>query len=132
MAALLAAMLASDRWVRGAHCPARLARLHPKTWVHPDPRDQPLMLLSTALPRLPPSPPCRGGNIRPLRRLLLTRCEKAFELTPPPGEGRAQGRRADEGTGGGKGAQGGGAGSLAGTRPRIPADCLPPIPDGIR
>lgn len=30
--------------------------------------------------------PRRNGNGRPLRRALLTRCEKAFDLTPPPGE----------------------------------------------
>lgn len=27
-----------------------------------------------------------GGNARLLRRLLLTRCEEAFDLSPPPGE----------------------------------------------
>lgn len=29
-----------------------------------------------------------SGNGRQLRRLLLTRCEKAFDLSPPPGEAR--------------------------------------------
>lgn len=31
----------------------------------------------------------RAGNVRPLRRQLLTRCEKAFDMTPPPGGCRA-------------------------------------------
>lgn len=34
---------------------------------------------------------CGGsGHARLLRRLLVTRCEKAFDLAPPPGEQHTQ------------------------------------------
>lgn len=75
----------TDSWHVACALPLSTAQ-HPVCRPHP-----PLPASRTARPPLPacappaPAPVDRSGNVRPLRRQLLTRCEKAFNLTPPPG-----------------------------------------------
>lgn len=94
VAALLAAMLAADKWVLTSswQCLAGALPHHPPVCALRWPAAGASTLHKTSHERRHTLMPgrqysCRrNGNGRPLRRLLLTRSEKAFDLAPPPGK----------------------------------------------